>query len=107
MARTWNLNLEGPEGMREELAKARTAGHSRLFALAYDRETPLQWHSRKDEAAMMKFLDSREESESMLFNCAIAVVVVNPQDSDSTIESVLASGTRRNGTGPGYFSESF
>jgi hypothetical protein len=107
MAREWNMNLEGDDGLKEGLQKARTAGYTRLFALAYDRDTPVQWHSRPDEASMMQFLDSREESESIMFNCAIAVAVVNPQDSDETIQSVLAARSRRKDTGPGFFSESF
>ncbi len=107
MTQHWNLNQDGDEGMKAMLAEARKAGHTRLFAIAYDRESPIQWHSRKDEAEMKEFLDSRDESESTMFNCAVAVVVVNPQDTDETIDSVLTSRTRRHGNGSGYFSESF
>lgn len=108
MARQWwNLNLDGEDGMKAKLAEARKVGHTRLFAIAYDRESPIQWHSRQDEVGMRAFLDSREESESIMFNCAIAVVVVNPQDTDGTIESVLASRHMRHEWGPGYFAESF
>jgi hypothetical protein len=107
VARQWNLNLDGDEGMKATLAEARKAGHSRLFALAYDSESLAQWHSRPDEAAMKQFLDSRDESESMVFNCAVAIVVVNPQDTDETIEAMIASRQERRGSGPGYFDESF
>lgn len=93
--------------MKEKLAEARAENHTRLFALAYDAGTPLQWHHRKDESEMKQFLDSRDESESILFNCAIAVVVVNPADSDETIESIIGIKQPRKGTGPGYFSEAF
>jgi hypothetical protein len=90
-----------------KLQEARKAGSTRLFAIAYDRITPVQWHHRKDEAEMQKFLDSREESESILFNCAIAVVVVNPKDSEETVFAIIAAGNPRVGQGPGFFSESF
>jgi hypothetical protein len=100
----WNLNKDE---MQEKLTAARAAGHTRLFAIAYDDVTPVQWHSRKDESDMNEFLDSREESESMFFNCAIAVIVVNPADSDETIEATLTARQRRAGSGPGYFSEAF
>jgi len=93
--------------MKANLEAARKNGHTRLFAIAYDDQTPVQWHHAKDEAAMKEFLDSRDESESILFNCAIAVVVVNPQDSDETIESTIASQQPRRDNGPGYFSEAF
>lgn len=93
--------------MKAKLAEARANKHTRLFALAYDRQTPLQWHHRKDEDAMKKYLESRDMSESILFNCAIAAVVVNPADSDETILSVIAAKQQRIGTGPGYFDEAF
>ena len=104
MPKEWNV---GESDMRPVLEQARTAGHTRLFAIAYDKESPVQWHHRQDEAAMTEFLDSREESESMFFNCAIAIVVVNPQDTDETIESVIASHHMRNDAGSGYFEEAF
>ena len=107
MAKYWNLNKDGEEGMKAKLAEARKAGHTRLFAIAYDRESPVQWHSRKDEAEMKSFLDSREESETILFSSAIAIVVLNPQDTDETIDALLASHSQRRNNGPGYFSESF
>lgn len=107
MAQQWDLNRDGNEGMKAKLAEARKVGHSRLFAIAYDRESPVQWHSRPDEATMKKFLDSRDESENIMFNCAVAIVVVNPQDTDETIEALLASRQLRSGSGPGYFGESF
>lgn len=107
MAQKWNLNPDGSEGMKVKLAEARRIGHSRLFAIAYSRESPVQWHSCPDEAAMKDFLDSRDESESSMFNCAVAIVVVNPQDSDETIQAVLTSHQQRSGSGPGYFGESF
>lgn len=93
--------------MKEKLTEARAAKHTRLFALAYDSQTPLQWHHRKNEAEMNKYLDSRDESESILFNCAVAVVVVNPADSDETIESIIAAKQVRKNSGPGYFSEAW
>ncbi len=104
MPTRWNVDAAEMKGKLDE---ARKVGHARLFAIAYDADTPVQWHHAKDETAMKEFLDSRERSESILFNCAIAVAVVNPQDSDETIEAVLTSGQLRQGTGPGYFSESF
>lgn len=107
MTQEWNLNKDGDEGMKAKLAEARKAGHTRLFAIAYDRKSPIQWHSRKNEAEMQQFLDSRDESESTLFNCAIAVVVVNPQDTDETIDFVLNVRSHRRSNQLGYFSESF
>ncbi len=104
MSNKWDANLTEMEAM---LAEARKASHTRLFALAYDRTSPLQWHHRKDEKEMQDYLDSRDRSESIFFNCAVAVVVVNPADSDETIEAVITSQALRNGTGPGYFGESF
>lgn len=100
----WDLNATE---MKEKLAEARKAGSTRLYALAYASTSPVQWHHRKDEDEMRRHLDSRDESESMLFSAAVAVVVVNPQDSDETIEVVLKTGHARSLTGPGYFSESF
>ncbi|HEY4501689.1 MAG TPA: hypothetical protein VJJ20_01305 [Candidatus Paceibacterota bacterium] len=93
--------------MEEKLAEARKAGHTRMFALGYDPESPMQWHSRKDEAEMKSFLDSRDDSESMMFNCAVAIVVVNPQDSDETIKSIIAAKQPRKAESPGYFNEAY
>lgn len=107
MVQQWNLNEDGDEGMKVKLAEARKSGHSRLFAIAYDRESPVQWHSRSDETTMKQFLDSRDKSESAMFNCAVAIVVVNPQDTDETIKFMLTSRRQRSGSGPGYFDESF
>ncbi|MEI7720288.1 MAG: hypothetical protein WCI89_03745 [bacterium] len=56
---------------------------------------------------MKQFLDSRDKSESAMFNCAVAIVVVNPQDTDETIKFMLTSRRQRSGSGPGYFDESF
>lgn len=104
MALKWDMN---DKEMRAKLKEARQIGHSRLFAIAYDSTTPVQWHYRKDEAEMKRFLDSRERSESILFNCAIAIAVVNPQDSDDTIGAALSAGRKRADNGPGYFDEAF
>lgn len=93
--------------MNEKLAEAREKKHTRLFAIAYDPQTPLQWHHRKNEAEMKKFLDSRDESESIMFNCAVAVVVVNPADSDETINATIAAKQVRKDNGPGYFREAW
>ena len=93
--------------MEEKLAEARAAKHTRLFALGYDPGSPLQWHSRQNEKEMKKYLDSRDESESMMFNCAVAVVVVNPQDSDETIKSIIADKRPRKKDGLGYFGEAY
>lgn len=105
VALRWNTSKR--DDMRAKLTEARKAGDSRLFALAYDDKTPVQWHRAKDEAEMKKFLDSRDESESIMFNCAIAVVVVNPQDSDETIEATIAGCRPRQANGLGYFGEAF
>ncbi|MDB5225590.1 MAG: hypothetical protein JWL87_542 [Candidatus Adlerbacteria bacterium] len=93
--------------MEEKLVEARAAGHTRMFALGYEPDLPMQWHSRKDEQKMKEYLDSREKSESTLFNCAVAVVVVNPQDSDETIKSIIAAKQPRKNEGPGYFCEAW
>lgn len=106
MARFTNCDPNLKE-MEEKLIKARAAGHTRMFALGYDPSSPLQWHSRKDEKEMKKYLDSRDDSESIMFNCAVAVVVVNPQDSDETIQSVIANKQPRRDDGPGYFDEAY
>jgi len=103
MSQKWNIDTEE---MKRVLAEAREAGDTRLFAIAFDRESPLQWHHRKDEVAMQRFLDSRDRSESIMFNCAIAIVVVNPEDTDETIDAIIASRNTRSGAGPGYFEES-
>lgn len=100
--RKWDLNLEEMKVARDE---ARSAGHDRLFALAYDPDIPLHWRHCKDESEMNRILASREESESTTFNCAIAVVVVNPQDSDDTIAFIIASRYPRPPGGLGYFTE--
>ena len=56
---------------------------------------------------MKSFLDSRDDSESMMFNCAVAIVVVNPQDSDETIKSIIAAKQPRKAESPGYFNEAY
>ena len=104
MALGWNIDLQD---MKIALAEARQAGHTRLFAIAYDRESPVQWHHRPDEKEMQKFLDSRERSESIMFNCAIAILSLNPLDTDETIEALIAAQKKRRDTGPGYFEEAF
>ena len=93
--------------MHEKLAEARAKRHTRLFALAYDPNAPLQWYHRQDEKDMERFLNLRDNSESILFNCAVAVVVVNPTDSDETIQSIIADKRLRKKDGLGYFSEAF
>ena len=96
-----------PESLKSALKDARKVGHNRLFALAYFAEAPVRWLSRQDEEEMRLLLDSRERSDNTLFNCAVAVVVVNPMDSDETIDSIIAGKQKRNGAGPGYFDEAF
>ncbi len=91
--------------MVQKISEARQKGRRRLFAIAYDRESPAQWHSLPGDAEMQKYLDSREESESIMFNCAVVVVVVDPTDTDDVIESIISSGTIRPPKGLGYFKE--
>lgn len=96
-----------PEALKSALKDARKVGHNRLFALAYSLEKPVQWYSRQDEEEMRLLLGSRERSEHILFNCAVAIVVINPMDSDETIDVIIAEQRRRNGHGTGYFDEAF
>ena len=105
--RSWDLDLDGEEGMRVTLLEAREAGHSRLFAIAYFPDEPVQWHHREDEAEMKSFLDSRDESESIMFSASVAIVVVNPQDSDETIDAILSGKQSRKENTSGFFSEAF
>lgn len=95
------------EEMVENLEAARTLGHTRLLALAFDPEPPVSWHSFPAEQEMKEFLDSRETAESILFNASVPVIVVNPQDTDETIKAIVDMKRIRMRDGPGYFHEAY
>jgi hypothetical protein len=101
----FHLTFDDP-GFQLALGRARAVSATRLFALSPD-GTNMQWHYRPDEKAMRNFLDSRKTSDKILFSSSIAVLVVDPRDSDEKIRQVIDARHRRMSDGPGYFSEAF